>query len=161
MQWQANPNQMADEWAIQRLARLYAYGMDRNQPDVIGAIFTEDGVIDRAGQLREGRENLRKIPPWLKQRYLATMHSIHNQLITVTGDATAEGETYCTAEHLEKDRTGGTSIFSMAIRYQDKMVKEAGVWRFKRRQLIIEWTDMRPVVCQNPEVLAEMAKITV
>jgi hypothetical protein len=161
MQWQANPNQMADEWAIQRLARLYAYGMDRNQPDVIEAIFTEDGVIDRAGQLREGRANLRKIPPWLRERYLATMHKIHNQLITVTGENTAEGETYCAAEHLERDRTGGTSLFCMAIRYQDKMVKEAGVWRFKRRQLIIEWTDVHPVVAQNPDVLAAMATIKV
>ena len=146
--WQATAGQSADEEAIKRLALLYARAMDRNEPDIIEAIFTEDAVIDRAGQLREGRARLKEIPPWLKGRYLGTMHKIQNQLITVTGD-TAEGETYCTAEHLERDRGGGTTLYSMSIRYQDRMVKQHGQWRFQRRQLIIEWTDVRQVVWQN------------
>ena len=148
LQWQASPGQMADEWAIQRLARLYARAMDRNLPDIIGAIFTEDAVLDRAGQLREGRARLMQIPPWLRERYLSTLHKIHNQLVTVTGD-TAEGETYCTAEHLEHDRGGGTTLYSMSIRYQDRMVRQKDAWRFQRRTLVIEWTDVRQVLWQN------------
>ena len=98
---------MTDAQTVERWMIGYRTAWESNDPDDIRAIFTEDAVIDRAGQLREGRARLKEIPPWLKGRYLGTLHKIHNQLITVTGD-TAEGETYCTAEHLERDRGGGT-----------------------------------------------------
>jgi hypothetical protein len=148
MDWQADARQASDEWEIQRLGLLYARAMDRNQPEIIDEIFTEDGVIDRAGQVREGRETLRGIPPWLKERYLATLHKVHNQLVTVRGDQ-ARGETYCTAEHLERDRGGGTTLYSMSIRYDDELVRQEGRWRYRRRTLSIEWTDVRQVVWQS------------
>jgi len=148
MEWRAEHAQSTDEWQIKRLGLLYARAMDRNLPAIIDEIFTEDGVIDRAGQLREGRAVLRALPPWLQDRYLATLHKVHNQLVSVHGD-TAQGETYCTAEHLERDRGGGTTLYSMSIRYDDRMVKQAGKWRFKRRTLTIEWTEVRQVVWQS------------
>jgi hypothetical protein len=148
MNRQAQYAQAADEWEIRRLALLYAHAMDRNVPEIIDEIFTEDGVIDRAGQVREGRQVLRGIPPWLREKYLATLHKVHNQLVTVNGER-AEGETYCTAEHLQRDNGGGTFLYSMSIRYDDQLLKQSGKWRFKRRTLTIEWTDVRQVVWQS------------
>lgn len=157
MKWQASPGQMADEWEIRRLALLYARAMDRNDPEILDEIFTEDGVIDRAGQLRTGRAAVRKAPAMLNERYLSTVHSVHNQLITVTGKDTAEGETYCHAEHLERDRGGGNTVYTMAIRYQDQYVRDGGKWRFKRRTLVVEWTDVRSVQWQKAKVLEALA----
>jgi hypothetical protein len=146
--WQAQYGQAADEWEIRRLALLYARAMDRNQPEILDEIFTEDAVLDRAGQLREGRSVIRGVPPWLKEKYLVTLHKVHNQLITVNGDK-AEAEVYCTAEHLDRDRGTGNLLYSMSIRYDDQLVKQQGKWRFKRRALTIEWTDTRQVVWQS------------
>ena len=145
MEWQAKPEQRADEWEIRRLALLYARAMDRNEPAIFELIFTEDAVIERPGVKREGRAAILQIPASLKKRYLGTLHKIHNQLVTVTAADTAEGETYCTAEHLQRDRAGGTTLFAMSIRYRDWVVREAGHWRFRRRHLVFEWTDTRQV----------------
>jgi hypothetical protein len=149
MEWKARPEQRADEWEIRRLALLYARAMDRNEPAILEQIFTEDGVIDRQGNRREGRAAILKVPPYLRERYLATMHKVHNQLVTVSGPDSAEGETYCTAEHLQRDIGGGTTLFSMSIRYQDTIVRQGGAWRFKLRRLIIEWTDIRQIHWSN------------
>lgn len=149
MDWQAGLEHRADEWEIRRLALLYARAMDRNEPAIFEAIFTEDAVIERPGVKREGRAAILKIPASLRKRYLATLHKIHNQLVTVTGPDTAEGETYCTAEHLQRDRAGGTTLYAMSIRYRDTIVRQAGGWRFRYRQLVFEWTETRQVHWHN------------
>lgn len=149
MKWQAEAAQRADEWEIRRLAPLYARAMDSNVPDILDRVFTEDGVIDRQGVLRDGLAVIRAIPGELAKRYKRTVHKVHQQLITVTGPDSAEGEVYCTAEHLERDRGGGFSMFTMSIRYQDQYVKQGGLWKFKRRTLVIDWTDMRQVVSES------------
>lgn len=158
MQWQARAGQMADEWEIQRLARLYAYAMDNNASEVIDAIFTEDGELRfrEEGFMRwpgtppRGHVALREVPPMLAKRYFATLHIIHNQLTTVLGDDRAEGQTYCTAEHLEKDKAGGHTIYRMRIRYLDQYRRERGAWRFSCRELMAEWTDVRQVTNGQP-----------
>jgi len=151
MEWKAAAGQMAEEWAIRRLALLYARAVDRNQPEIFDEIFTEDASIEILGPLspgrspvREGRAELKQMPGWAKNAFLGTLHKIHNQLVTVHGDS-AEAEVYCTAEHLEKDRGGGATLFTMSIRYLDRLVKHGGHWRFKHRQLVVEWTDVRQV----------------
>ena len=149
MKWKADYAQSADEWQIRRLALLYARAIDRNIPEIMDDIFTEEAILDIAGRpRREGREAMHALPGWAKERWVATLHKVHNQLVTVQGDA-AEGETYCTAEHLERDAGGGTTLYSMSIRYDDRFVKLAGKWRFKSRVLTIEWTDVRQVVWQS------------
>lgn len=157
MQWQASKDQMADEWEIRRLALLYAHAIDRNRPEIFDAIFTQDCVIDVAGKLHEGFEIVRAIPAGVAGRYLTTLHSVHNQLITVTGTDTAEGETYCHAEHLERDRGGGSTVYLMAIRYQDRYARDRGSWRFRRRTLVVEWTDVRSVQWQRAKVIGALA----
>lgn len=157
MQWRADPKQMSDEWEIRRLAQLYAYAVDRALTEIFDEIFTEDCVLDVAGTVREGRKVVREIPQGMISKYLATLHSVHNHLITVTGDDTAEGEVYCHAEHLERDRGGGTQVYTMAIRYSDRYVRDQGKWRFKRRALTVEWTDVRSVQYQRANILQAIA----
>ena len=148
MKWKADYAQSADEWQIRRLALLYARAIDRNIPEIMDDIFTEDAFLDIAGRpRREGRQAMHDLPGWAKERWVPTLHKVHNQLVTVEGDA-AEAETYCTAEHLERDSGGGTTLYSMSIRYADQLVKHSGQWRFKSRTLTIEWTDVRQVVRQ-------------
>ena len=156
MNWQANAAQALDEWQIRRLALLYAHAVDRRLPEIMEQIFTADGFIDTGIRRREGHEGLRAMLAWAAEHWLATMHKVHNQLVTVHGD-TAEAETYCTAEHLERDRGGGTTLYSMSIRYADRLVKQSGTWRFSSRTLTVEWSDVRQVVWQSERPRAEPA----
>jgi ketosteroid isomerase-like protein len=136
-------SQADDEIAIKKLALLYARAMDHTEPQRLLEIFTADGVIDVGGSVRAtGHAELAKIPGGLKEKYAATLHKIHNQLVlSVKGDS-AEGETYCTADHLQADR-GGFLVYTMAIRYEDQLARSQGTWRFARRRLTVEYTEVR------------------
>ena len=69
---------------------------------------------------------------------------MHNLLADGDG-TTARGETYCTAEHRIAGADGRDMLLCWAIRYQDQWRREADGWRFTRRELIVDWEEMRPV----------------
>jgi hypothetical protein len=138
-----------DEWELRRLTLRYAQAMDRKQPDVLEQIFTEDGEIESAFRAQRGIQEILGIPEMLKSMYAGTMHTVHNQTVTVTGD-TAEGETYCVAYHLKHPKDGKHMRFDYGIKYQDKFRRVNGAWRFTRRYLQIEWTQLSDV--KVPEV---------
>ena len=81
----------------------------------------------------------------LGQMFRATVHRVHNQVATVTGDA-ATGETYCTADHLLNDVD---SVLVWTIRYLDRWRREDGQWRFTHRKLIVEWEEIRAVTVKD------------
>jgi len=78
------------------------------------------------------------------ERYRATLHSVTNQLFEIQGDE-ASGETYCLANHLF-ERDGERRKLDWGIRYQDHCRRSGGVWRFARRELIVEWEQDLPLV---------------
>jgi hypothetical protein len=41
------------------------------------------------------------------------------------------------------ESAGKRQILTWAIRYQDLWRREAGEWRFARRALILDWTEVR------------------
>ena len=65
-------------------------------------------------------------------------------MVDLDGDR-ASGETVCTAEHRMAGQDGGGVLLCWAIRYQDQWRREAGIWRFTRRDLIVDWEELRPV----------------
>jgi len=98
-----------------------------------GFVVLGDAALEHWGELvgRDGiLDGLRKI-----DRFSATQHSVHNQLVEISGDA-ATGETYCTAHHLY-ERDGTRRKLSWGIRYQDRCVRERGAWRYERRELLL------------------------
>lgn len=132
---------MSDDLALRRCAELYAAGADRKDKDLWRTVLAEDCVIEGPGFSIAGREaNLGSID-MLGQMFRATQHRVHQVVATISGD-TASGETYCTADHLLKDQD---AVLSWAIRYQDTWRKEGGEWRFARRQLVVDWEEIRPV----------------
>ena len=71
------------------------------------------------------------------------MHFVHNVSVAVDGE-TATGETYGIASHIIAGDDGTWSKLDWAIRYQDRYRREAGVWRYRSRTLIVEWTTTGP-----------------
>ena len=138
-----------DEAAIRRLAALYARAMDRNEPQLLADIFTADAVIEGPGFVMRGHEQIRAIPGMLGQMYSRTLHQIHNQTVTISGDS-AEAETYCSANHLTAQADGTASVLVWAMRYQDRLKRENGHWRFERRDVLIDWTETRAAQFTSP-----------
>jgi hypothetical protein len=77
------------------------------------------------------------------ERYRATFHAVLNQLFEIDGDE-ASGETYCLASHLF-ERGGAPRKLDWGIRYQDRCRRTGRVWRFARRELIVDWEQDLPL----------------
>lgn len=141
-------DELRDLAELRRTAELYAQGADRRDKALWQAVLAEDCVIEGPGFSIAGRDaNLGSIDA-LGQMFRATVHRVHNQVATVSGDD-ATGETYCTADHLLNDMD---SVLVWTIRYQDRWRREEGVWRFTHRKLIVEWEEVRPVTVKGDSV---------
>lgn len=140
---------LLDEAALRRTAELYAQGADRRDKSLWRAVLSDDCTIAGPGFTVSGAEaNLGSIDA-LATMFRATLHRLHQQVVTIVGDA-ATGETYCTAEHLLADRD---AVLVWAIRYADSWRREAdGQWRFTSRRLIVEWQETREVTVMGEGV---------
>jgi uncharacterized protein (TIGR02246 family) len=128
---------LEDRLALRELADRYARAVDRRDWELASTLFTEDCVLQGPGYELVGRV---KILAGLRliDRYAATQHSVHNQLVEIQGDV-ATGETYCTAHHVYA-RDGRRRMLDWGIRYQDRCVREGGAWRYARRELLLDWS---------------------
>lgn len=133
---------LEDRLALRELADRYARAVDRRDWALAATLFTEDCVLQGPGYELVGRE---KILAGLRliDRYSATQHSVHNQLVEVEGDR-ASGETYCTAHHVYA-RDGRPRMLDWGIRYQDRCVRERGAWRYAHRELLLDWAQDLPL----------------
>lgn len=136
------PSVLEDRLELRDLAYRYARAVDRRDWKLAEALFTRDCVLVGPGYELVGRDGilagLRRI-----DQFRATQHSVHNQLVEISGDR-ASGETYCTAHHLY-ERDGISRKLTWGIRYQDRCVREAGAWRYERRELLLDWTQDLPL----------------
>ena len=106
----------------------------------IPEVFTERAVLRGPGYAFCGHAELHA---GLSQiaRYRATLHAVHNQLVTFDGGGDGDGAsavTYCVATHLY-ERAGETRKLEMGIRYEDAYHCDAGHWRIASRELHIVW----------------------
>src|SRR5262245_55471543 len=136
------PSPLEDRLALRDLAERYARAVDRRDWALAEQLFTQECVLVGPGFELVGRDRilagLRNV-----ERYSATQHSVHNQLVEIEGDR-ARGETYCTAHHLY-EREGQPRKLSWGIRYQDRCARGGGAWRYERRELLLDWSQDLPL----------------
>jgi ketosteroid isomerase-like protein len=140
----AAPSSTANDLAaLREAAETYARGADRRDKDLWRAVLAEDVELIGPGFAKTGLEpNLRSID-LLARLFTCTRHIVHDLTVTITDDE-AEGETRCTAEH-RMARPEGDLLMVWAIRYQDRWRREGGAWKLARRELIVDWEELRPV----------------
>jgi ketosteroid isomerase-like protein len=140
----------ADGLAIRELVDAYAYCADRR--DVAGqmALFTVDAelVVFADGRNPEPTQRLRgraALAPVFDElnTYRATMHFNGQSTARVDG-ARASGVTDCLVHELKVDGTARTLMIT-AIRYLDSFVKRDGKWLIRQRQVVVDWTENRPL----------------
>lgn len=133
-----------DLLALRQTAERYARGADRRRKDDWRAVLSDDVEMAGPGFSLQGLDAALESIDFLTTHFKATRHIIHNQVAEVDGDR-AHGETCCTAEHRMAGPDGGDVVLSWALRYQDQWRRQAGVWKFTRRELIVDWEETRPV----------------
>lgn len=91
-----------DRAAIAELIYSYAWHFDRNEPEDLAALFTEDATIDYGPGMAviAGREAIvPAIRPGLQELFSATSHHISNLRVRAEGNDEAAGDAYVYAWH--------------------------------------------------------------
>src|ERR1700722_13735695 len=145
-----DPAEAADRLAIRELFDAYAHCADRRDAEGQKALFTVDtrfavymdGEGTEATYVLEGRESLTPVFADLN-RYEATTHFNGQSTVELDGDR-ATGERYTIAHHLSTT-DGQRTIMIAALRYLDTFAKIEGAWYFAERNLILDWSETRPI----------------
>lgn len=121
------------------LATLYRYSHahDHARDEEWVGLFAKDGVFDArrpaSGRRNEGREALRRYRADIakgRKAGFAMKHTMSSPLVTIDGD-TARVEAYFLVVNNGGEK-GSPRLFSFG-RYEDRLVKEEGEWRFQER----------------------------
>ena len=130
---------------IQALTARYAQAADSRDVPMLLSTFTVDAEVVMPGSSIKGHEALGGIPAILGSMFEQTQHKILNQTLSINGDY-AEGETYCTASHLRLKEDGSREVEDWNIRYQDRFVCINSIWLFEKRELVVDWVEIRPAM---------------
>ena len=129
--------------ALRRTSEIYARGADCCCRADWEGIMTDDIVIGGPLGRTEGLPAVLTLIDGLPTKFKRTRHAIHRVDATIEGDR-AHGETSCTAEH-HLVREDGDKLLVWAVRYQDEWRRVEGSWRFSKRELIVDWEELRSI----------------
>jgi hypothetical protein len=135
----------AYEGAYRRLAVAYASAVDRRDGAALLACFAPGGELVGAKGPRTG-DQIAEIPAVHAKSYMRVRHEVLNQTCTPLGGDRFKGETYCNASHLFHPEIEANTIYVMAIRYEDELVRVGDELKFARRRLHLDWTEKRAVL---------------
>lgn len=160
--------QAAERAAIIDLQHRYVIAMDYFDADGYAAVFAEDGVLDWAGGVVEGREAIREFmasgtydlrrmgfqeaqTPEGKEWPSTVRHLISNQVVVVEGD-TAKAVSYWMnyANNADRRQIQWLSFGS----WEDEFVKIDGQWYFSRHKIFNEG-NARTFTAGQPNPLTE------
>jgi hypothetical protein len=145
-----SPIEAADRLAIRELFDAYAHCADTRDADGQKALFAEDtqfsvymeGSGTEPSYVLEGREALSPVFADLN-RYERTMHFNGQSTVVLEGNR-ATGDSYTIAHHVYTQ--DGTRMMMVAwLRYIDTFTKVDQTWLIAERQIILEWSETRPL----------------
>jgi hypothetical protein len=102
-------DRLAIEQQCTRLSYAFAYHIDHGEFEEMIALFTEDGVFDRAGLVHRGhdelREGMRERPP------ITTRHVMTNFYFDTVGPDVATGTVYVMTYHAHGSYSGEAMVY--------------------------------------------------
>jgi ketosteroid isomerase-like protein len=140
-----------DRFAITELLHRYAYYFDRNEPEHVAALFTDDAVIDYGPEFPaiHGRAAVaERIGPGLRTIFAATSHHISNVIIDFEGADDARVTAYVYAWHRYLDGSPNGHLWGQ---YHVRARRSSGAWgiaALKLRVVAVEdfhRTNMHPI----------------
>lgn len=131
------PDRIADHRRIVDALSAYAFHFDRNEPDAVGSLFTEDAVIDYGPDMDtiHGRDALvETISIGLREIFAATSHHISNEMVTFDGDDAAQLIAYLHAWHRYCDGSPDGYLWGQ---YHTRLRRTDDGWKFSELVLKI------------------------
>lgn len=155
---------LADSYAedraqIEDLMGRYLFAMDWRDADAYAATFTEDGVLDWARGVEQGRAAIKLAVKGMREsdakeaakhpgkRPARRRHNITNTIIKIDGNK-AISRSYWTAYYNNND-TREPQVDGYG-HYEDELVKRDGKWLFSRRKIFNEALDSRAAADKSP-----------
>jgi hypothetical protein len=124
--------------ALHELGMAYARGVDRADEKLLASIFHEDATVMSGVINGSGAEFARGICAFVTANLTRLFHSVANEWFDVRGEQ-AIGESYVIAS-----MTAGGNDTLTGGRYIDAYERRNGVWKFKTRNFVIDWSSTNP-----------------
>ncbi len=129
------PTLAEDKEAIREVLSEYCFCLDGGRFADMAALFTEDGVWDTAFGAGVGRDGIEAL---VRKMHAARpvgenrrgVHLVTNFVIKISGDTAHVLSNWVVAQN---SPTG--PIVSAAGGYEDDMVRQGDLWRFRRRKI--------------------------
>jgi 3-phenylpropionate/cinnamic acid dioxygenase small subunit len=138
--------EFADRAAIVDAVIAYATALDTRDWERLGSLFADDACWEYSGsgeRLLGPGAIVARISASLG-RFDATHHLNGNHVTAVHGDE-AEHTCYYQAQHVRLGFAGGDKFLGGG-RYEDRLRRTAGGWRFTHRRIISVWSEGNPAV---------------
>lgn len=155
----ADVRELLDRMQIDELHSRYLFALDWLDADVIASLFTQDGVIDWAFGVIEGRDAIRDAvtgmqaafgkteTPEKGQRPSRLRHFVTNKIMQIDGD---HARTLAFWFELDNDNRHRWPYVGAYGHYEDELVRTSEGWLFKRRAIFNELMDERAASWTNP-----------
>jgi hypothetical protein len=124
-----------DRQAIEDLVHKYCYYFDRNLPEELAQLFTEDAVVDYGPEVDNliGREQIFKmVAKGLSETFAATSHHISNLIVTFESETFAKSNSYLYAWHKYHTKE---EIGHLWGGYEHEFIKLENSWYIKSLKL--------------------------
>jgi hypothetical protein len=138
--------ELAAHAEIRQLVSRYALAVDRRDLPMLRDLFAPGAVVVLPALLAGAGATEIADPADLLAplgRFLRTRHTIAHQLVDLAGDS-ATAITYGEAHHV-REHGGGLRDEVLALQYLDTCARIGAVWRFTRRELVVDWVSTQPV----------------
>jgi len=148
-----------DRARIEDLQARYMFALDWHDADAYAATFTEDGILDWALGIAEGRDAIRQEALGMRTMFARKeaadaplrparlRHFITNVTLRIEGDR-ATGHAYWM--ELDNDVRGRWPYVGGYGHYEDELRKVDGEWLFSRRKIYNEILATRTAPETNP-----------
>jgi hypothetical protein len=124
---------LVDQEAISRLVYDYAFHLDMNHPDELVKLFVEDcEVIYGPNFGATGVEAYAKTLEGIGTYFVCTSHHVSNLVVDFNGADEARVRSTVYAWHRYTRERPDSHVYGQ---YHDVVVRTAGGWKFKRREL--------------------------
>lgn len=143
-----------DRAGIEDLMARYLFALDFFDADAYAQCFAEDGVLDWAMGLAQGREAIRAEAAGMKASMASVFgaettirHFVTNIAISVDGDRATTRAAWFEAYNNGPEGAPKMGTFG---HYEDELARIDGHWRFKRRRIVNEFLEGRKAGPDNP-----------
>lgn len=156
---QYDVNYASDRAQIEDLQARYLFALDWQDAEAYAATFTEDGIMDWAGGIAQGKEAIREEVRGMRANYAAQAtedaplrparrrHFISNMVIKIDGDSATGRAYWMEFDNRNADRKGYSGAYG---HYEDELRKVDGQWLFSKRKIYNEEMADRPAAMTNP-----------